>query len=195
MPESVAQVGAIDPNRRPVVRVNRHGLKIKRSTSTIPQHMTWLDKLERRFGFLGVPGLVRIVVGFAALVFALAWLLPGFTSVLQLDPVRIGHGEVWRLVTYIFIPQTLSPWWILFALWFLWFIGDGLEQAWGAFRLTLYFFVGMIGTTAAAFFFGARFFMRHGIAARFQRGASAMRGVRAAKQSRSTNARSAAQRN
>jgi membrane associated rhomboid family serine protease len=119
--------------------------------------MTWLDKLERRFGFLGVSGLVRIVVGFAALVFALAWLLPGFTSVLQLDPVRIGHGEVWRLVTYIFIPQTLSPWWILFVLWFLWFIGDGLEQAWGAFRLTLYFFVGMIGTTAAAFFFGARF--------------------------------------
>jgi membrane associated rhomboid family serine protease len=119
--------------------------------------MTWLDKLERRFGFLGVSGLVRIVVGLAALVFALAWLLPGFTSVLQLDPVRIGHGEVWRLVTYIFIPQTLSPWWILFVLWFLWFIGDGLEQAWGAFRLTLYFFVGMIGTTAAAFFFGARF--------------------------------------
>src|SRR5207244_11264890 len=42
-------------------------------------------------------------------------------------------------------------------LWFLWFIGDGLEQAWGAFRLTLYFFVGVIGTTAAAFFFDARF--------------------------------------
>src|SRR6266702_6282793 len=119
--------------------------------------MTWLDKLERRFGFLGVPGLVRIVVGFAALVFALAWLFPGFTSVLELDPVRIGHGEVWRLVTYIFIPQTMSPWWILFALWFLWFIGNGLEQAWGAFRLTLYFLVGMIGTTVAAFFFGARF--------------------------------------
>ena len=119
--------------------------------------MTWLDKLERRFGFLGVPGLMRIVVGFAALVFALAWLLPGFTSVLELDPVRIRHGELWRLVTYIFIPQTMSPWWILFALWFLWFIGNGLEQAWGAFRLTLYFLVGMIGTTVAAFFFGARF--------------------------------------
>jgi membrane associated rhomboid family serine protease len=119
--------------------------------------MTWLDKLERRFGFLGVPGLMRIVVGFAALVFALAWLLPGFTSVLELDPVRIRHGEVWRLVTYIFIPQTLSPWWILFALWFLWFIGSGLEQAWGAFKLTLYFLVGMIGTTVAAFFFGASF--------------------------------------
>jgi membrane associated rhomboid family serine protease len=119
--------------------------------------MAWLDKLERRLGFIAIPRLTRILVGFTALVFGLAYLTPGFISVLDLDPARIRHGEVWRVVTYIFIPQTLSPWWILFALWFLWFIGDGLEQAWGAFRLTLYFLVGMIGTTAAAFFFGARF--------------------------------------
>jgi membrane associated rhomboid family serine protease len=119
--------------------------------------MSWLDKLERRFGFLGIPGLPRILVGFVALVFGLAWLLPGFTSMLTLDPARIRHGEVWRLVSYIFIPQTLSPWWILFALWFLWWIGEGLERAWGAFRLTLYFAVGMIGITAAAFFFGSNF--------------------------------------
>src|SRR6059058_2198252 len=119
--------------------------------------MSWLDRLERRFGFLAVPGLIRIVIGFTALVWALMWLNPNLRFALELDPVRIRHGELWRLVTYIFIPQTLSPWWILFALWFLWFIGNGLEQAWGAFRLTLYFLVGMIGTTAAAFFFGARF--------------------------------------
>src|SRR5947199_4644949 len=119
--------------------------------------MSWLDRLERRFGFLGIPGLPRVLVGFAALVFVLAWLLPGFTSVLTLDPVRIRHGEVWRLVTYIFIPQSQSPLWVLFALWFLWWIGEGLERAWGSFRLTLYVLVGMIGTTAAAFFFGSNF--------------------------------------
>ena len=119
--------------------------------------MSWLDKLERRLGFLGIPGLIRIVIGFTALVWALMWLNPNFRSALDLDPARIRHGEVWRLVTYIFIPQTQSPLWIIFALWFLWWIGEGLEQAWGAFRLSLYFFAGMIGTTAAAFFFGARF--------------------------------------
>ena len=119
--------------------------------------MAWLDKLERRVGFLAIPGLMRIVVGFTALVFALVWLNPGFGSVLDLDPERIRHGEIWRLITYIFLPRTASFLWIILFLWFLWFIGDGLEQAWGAFRLTLYFLVGMIGTTAAAFFFGARF--------------------------------------
>jgi len=119
--------------------------------------MRWLDKLERRFGFLGIPGLTRILVGFTALVFGLAWLERGFLSMLDLDPVRIRHGEVWRLFTYIFIPQTPSPWWVLFALWFLWWIGEGLERAFGPFRLTLYFLLGMVGTTVAAFFFGSRF--------------------------------------
>jgi hypothetical protein len=119
--------------------------------------MTWLHTLERRLGFIAITGLARILVGFTALVFGLAWLVPGFISMLNLDPGRILHGEVWRLVTYIFIPSTLSPLWVLFALWFLWWIGEGLERAFGPFRLTLYFFIGMLGTTAAAFFVGSEF--------------------------------------
>jgi hypothetical protein len=125
--------------------------------------MALLDKLERRCGFLAVPGLIRIVIVFTALVYGLMWLNPNFASALDLNPGRIRHGELWRLVTYIFIPRgigtsgPMQPLWVLLFLWFLWFIGEGLEQAWGAFRLTLYFIVGMIGTTVAALFFGARF--------------------------------------
>ena len=119
--------------------------------------MPVIDKLERRFGFFGIPGLMRIVVAFTGLTFLLVRLNPGFGFMLDLDPARIRHGEIWRLITYIFLPQSNSFLWVFLLLWFLWFIGEGLEQAWGAFRLTLYFIVGMIGTTAAAFFFGARF--------------------------------------
>ena len=71
--------------------------------------MIWLDKLERRFGFLGIPGLIRIVIGFTVLVYVLVYLNHGFESFLTLDPVLIRRGQVWRLVTYIFVPQTLSP--------------------------------------------------------------------------------------
>ncbi|MFN2509019.1 MAG: rhomboid family intramembrane serine protease [Chthoniobacterales bacterium] len=125
--------------------------------------MTLLDKLERRIGFIAIPGLIRLVVAFTALVYVLTFLNQEFLSILELDPARIRRGQVWRLVTYIFIPrgigqpETMQPLWLLLALWFLWFIGEGLERAWGAFRLTLYFLVGMIGTTVAAFLFGAQF--------------------------------------
>jgi membrane associated rhomboid family serine protease len=124
--------------------------------------MRLLDKLERRIGFIAIPGLIRLVVGFTALAYVLTFLNPEIFSILELKPERIRHGQVWRLITYIFIPRgigsgSLQPLFVLFALWFLWFIGERLEAAWGAFRTTLYFLVGMIGTTVAAFLFGAHF--------------------------------------
>jgi membrane associated rhomboid family serine protease len=119
--------------------------------------MTWLDKLEKRIGFIAIPGLIRIIVAFNVLVFVLIKLNPDFQFILDLNPARVRHGEVWRLVTYIFLPQSYNLLWLLLALWFLWFIGDGLERAWGAFRLTLYFFIGIVGTTIAAFFSGSTF--------------------------------------
>jgi membrane associated rhomboid family serine protease len=119
--------------------------------------MTWIDRLERRFGFLGIPGLLRIVVAFTALVYLLTYVNPDFVGLLDLDPTRVRQGEIWRLVTYIFLPRVSHPLWVLLALWFLWYIGQGLERAWGAFRLTLYFLLGMIGTTIAALKFQAHF--------------------------------------
>ena len=34
-------------------------------------------------------------------------------------------------------------------------MGEGLERAWGTFKLNLYYLLGMVGTTVAVFFFGA----------------------------------------
>jgi membrane associated rhomboid family serine protease len=132
-------------------------LKSEAGAFTLPSTMSWLDALERRFGFLAIPGLVRIIVAFNALVFVIARLNPFLLDVLDLNRSRIWHGEVWRLVTYIFIPGTTSLLWIAFFLGFLWFVGDGLERAWGAFRLNLFYLVGMLGTTFAAFIFGDNF--------------------------------------
>ncbi len=125
--------------------------------------MTWLDKLERRFGFLAVPGLLRYIGFLTALVFVLEKVNPGYLNLLQLDRSAVMRGEVWRLVTYIFIPQMSSmlplPDWanVAFYVLFLWWMGNGLEMAWGSFKLTLFYLIGMIGTTVAALFFGAAF--------------------------------------
>src|SRR6266576_2676653 len=125
--------------------------------------MTWLDKLERHIGFLAIPGLLRYVGFLTALVFVLEKVNPGYLRLLDLDSVAVMHGEVWRLVTYIFIPQMASmlplPDWVnvAFYILFLWWMGNGLESAWGAFKLTIFYLLGMVGTTVAAFFFGAAF--------------------------------------
>jgi hypothetical protein len=116
--------------------------------------MNWLNRAEARLGHLAIPGLPQIIVGFNALVFILHKLNPHFVEKLTLDPSRIMQGEVWRLVTYLFIPSFGAPFadWLLvaFYLMFLWFVGTGLEEAMGAFKLNVYYLLGMIGVTIAA---------------------------------------------
>ncbi len=113
-----------------------------------------LDRLERRFHWLALPGLIRFVALFNALVFLLHLIAPGYESVLELDRHAIFQGQLWRLMTWIFIPETFQPFWIFFALLFLWFLGDGLEASLGAFRTTLFYLTGMIACTSVALIFG-----------------------------------------
>ncbi len=82
--------------------------------------MGFLDKLERRIGFIAIPGLIRAIVTLSVLVFILCYLNKGFDSYLALDIARIRSGEVWRLITYIFVPQMSHPLLVLMAVWFLW---------------------------------------------------------------------------
>lgn len=118
--------------------------------SRLPKH---LESLAER---CAIPGLIRYVALFNALVFVLHLLAPGFLSVLELDPRLVLQGEVWRLVTWIFIPETLSPFWIFFALLFLLYLGDGLESVMGPARLTLFYVTGVVLCTLVNFLFGLK---------------------------------------
>ncbi|HEY5811917.1 MAG TPA: hypothetical protein VIT23_04615, partial [Terrimicrobiaceae bacterium] len=65
--------------------------------------MTFLDRLERHLSRFAIPRLIRYVVVLNALVFILVRLDPRYLSVLVLDRDAILQGEVWRLVSWIFI--------------------------------------------------------------------------------------------
>lgn len=124
--------------------------------------MRFLDSLEFKYGRFAIPGLIRIIIAFNALVYVLCKFNPGFLSVLDLWPEAVMHGEVWRLVTYIFIPRLgagFMPDWfaLVLYLWFLWFVGEGLEHAMGAFKLNIFYLLGMLGITVAAFVFDPSF--------------------------------------
>ncbi|MFA6271410.1 MAG: hypothetical protein WC657_09490 [Candidatus Paceibacterota bacterium] len=73
-----------------------------------------IERLERHLARFAIPGLIRYVVALNALVFILVTLSPEYAQVLALDRAAIMHGEVWRLVSWIFLPQTQSFFWILF---------------------------------------------------------------------------------
>jgi hypothetical protein len=119
--------------------------------------MKWLDWLESKIGFLAFPGLIRIIVAFQALVFILEAVHPGFAQMLVFDRNAVFAGQFWRVFTFVFIPPAmgfLGPLGVLIALYFLWFLGEGLEQAWGDFKLNLYVFVGILGAAVTVLFVG-----------------------------------------
>lgn len=121
--------------------------------------MNWIDSLERKFGRYAIPGLVRIIVALNAIVFIIYKIEPAFVYSLVLVPQLVLQGQVWRLVTYLFIPDVggspaYDTLFVILYLWFMWFIGQGLEDAMGTFKLNLFYLIGMIGTTVAALFFG-----------------------------------------
>ena len=53
-------------------------------------------------------------------------------------------GQIWRLVTFIFVPTTYSPIWLAIALYFYYWIGSSLERQWGSGKFLIYYLSGMI---------------------------------------------------
>jgi len=116
--------------------------------------MSWINRLEHKIGHWAIPHLMRYIAAFTALCFILIQWSPDYVQTLVLDRDLVLKGEIWRLVSYLFIPRigSIFPGWFVAAFYilYLFWVGDGLEQAMGAFRLNLYYLLGMLGTTAAA---------------------------------------------
>ncbi len=115
--------------------------------------MTWLNKLERKFGRYAIRDLMTYIVVLNAVVFGLTLFVPesNLMGKFILDPALVLRGEVWRLLTFIVIPPPTSLLWIVFALYFYYLVGSTLEQKWGSFRFNFYYLIGLIATIAAAF--------------------------------------------
>ena len=69
---------------------------------------------------------------------------------LYFDPAMFLHGQVWRIVTFALLPDSYSILWFAVTLYFYYFIGNSLEQAWGAGKFTIYYLSGMVLTALYA---------------------------------------------
>jgi len=90
------------------------------------------------------------IVGGMAMVWVLSTLRPGFLGHLALDMRAVRRGEVWRLVTFLFIPPPSRPLWILINLYFTWWVGSSLEDKWGSFKFNAYYLIGAVCTIVAS---------------------------------------------
>ena len=129
--------------------------------------MDWVDRLERRVGFLTVPGLPGFLAGMTVAVGLLELFKPEFIAVLTLDPSRLLRGEVWRIVTFLFVPPPAGPLWLALWIALLYACLQALEAAWGDFRFEVFVAVGALACAAGGRATGAEFSNNYLILAAF----------------------------
>ncbi len=109
-----------------------------------------LARLERRFGGFAIPNLPAVVVVGMVLVFMLAMMRPETLLLVTFDWPAIRAGQVWRLVTFVFVPKSFSMLMFSISVMFTWWVLSTLNGLWGAFRFNAYLFGGMASVIVAA---------------------------------------------
>ena len=113
--------------------------------------MALLDKLDKKFANWGIPNLtLHIVIG-QGIVFFLSLGEPSFLRYIPLLPALVLRGEVWRLITFLFMPSTTNPIFIVFALYIFYLMGTALEHYWGTFRYNIFLLIAYIATLTVSF--------------------------------------------
>ncbi len=122
--------------------------------------MKWLKRLELRYGRYAISNLTMYIAGLNLAVVFLTYIVFGGNAgktimALALVPEKVLQGQIWRLISFVFLPDTYSLIWILFTAYLTYIIGASLERYWGRFKLNVYFLTGIIGSIIAAFITGA----------------------------------------
>ena len=114
--------------------------------------------LERKLRRYAVSDLIKYVVIGQGILYALMLVMPtlGYRlySLMTLTRRGLFAGQIWRLVTFIFVPPSTSPVFILFSLYFYYVIGMSLENRWGKVKFNLYYLIGMLAAVIACLITG-----------------------------------------
>ena len=117
--------------------------------------MKCFDRLETRHGWLAFPGFLKYYALLHALVYVLQVFRPDIGALLEFDRASIFSGEVWRLVTFLFSSSGFAGVGMFGLLFFFFMVmiaflmSEALENAWGVFKTTMFFYCGMLGLIIA----------------------------------------------
>ena len=98
----------------------------------------------------GIPNLIKYVTIANVVFWIIGAVNPTLLSYLAFNPAYILHGQIWRLVSFIFYPPSMGLLAFL-AFWFYYWIGSTLEAQWGTGQFTIYYFSGVILTVLYGF--------------------------------------------
>ena len=97
---------------------------------------TWLDRFCYKHPRLGIPNLMNYVVIGTAIVYLLDMFSEYYCSyLLAFSPALILRGQVWRLISFVFIPLNYNLLFLALSLYFYWMVGTTLEREWGSVRM------------------------------------------------------------
>lgn len=105
-----------------------------------------IDRFCYQHPGFGIPNLMLWVVFGNVLVYVMDLLSKGtFSAMLSFIPAYIFQGQIWRLVTFVFVPSYGSNI-IFFAIsaYFYYFIGSRLERQWGTARFNFFYGSGIL---------------------------------------------------
>lgn len=107
-----------------------------------------VDRFCARHPRFGIRNLMLYIIVGQAIVYLFTMMdtTNSFVSLLLFNPSLIIRGQIWRIVTFVFIPQQSSLIWMALFLYFYYFIGNTLENAWGSGKFTIYYFSGVAFT-------------------------------------------------
>ena len=117
--------------------------------------MSFLYKLQRRFGKYAVKGLTKYII----IAYIAGYILEiigtysgsGLQYYLTLMPGQIMHGQVWRLFTWVLTPPSSLGVFTIIMLIVYYQLGTVLEKVWGDFFYNLFIFFGLLCTVIGAF--------------------------------------------
>ena len=118
--------------------------------------MVFSKGFERRFGWLAFPGLLRYFALLHVLVYVLQIVQPRIGVRLMFDRDAILGGEVWRVVTFLFASSgfgefgTMGMVFMVFMVMIAFMMSDALEEAWGVFKASMFYYCGILGLLVAS---------------------------------------------
>ena len=126
-----------------------------------------MSKFEKKFGRYAIPNLTLILIlsYVAGYVIELLGSAAGVNLLgyLTLDPYRILHGQIWRLVTWVIVPPDSLDIFTVIMLYFYYSLGTTLERTWGTYRYNVYIFSGILFTVIGSFLCMGVVYLMHGI--------------------------------